>query len=82
MYEECRLDYSLGVGKDSVTGDAPTIPDNHMWASSHTTDNRQAYMARLDDPTGESLTPGFSGVLCLHFMDMYFLFLLRNVGTG
>ncbi|KAH3699249.1 hypothetical protein DPMN_074205 [Dreissena polymorpha] len=53
QYQECLLDHSLGVGKDSVSGNAPTVPDSAIWASSHTTDRRLPHMARLEDPTGE-----------------------------
>jgi hypothetical protein len=52
QYQECKLDHSIGVGKDSVTGNSPTIPDGNLWASTYTTDNRMPHMARLDDPTG------------------------------
>lgn len=51
-FQECRFDHSLGVGKDSITGNSPTIPDGNLWASTFTTDKRMPHLARLDDPTG------------------------------
>ena len=52
QYQECRLDRSLGVGSDPITGDLPTLPDHNLWASTYTTDRRSPQMARLEDPTG------------------------------
>lgn len=52
QYQECKLDHSLGVGRDSVTGNSPSIPDSSLWASTYTTEKRKPNMARLDDPTG------------------------------
>ncbi|WAR06589.1 NRX4-like protein [Mya arenaria] len=52
QYQECRLDRSLGVGKDSISQSAPTVPDSALWGSSFTTDRRMPHMARLEDPTG------------------------------
>ena len=52
-YDECVLDYSVGVGKDSVSQRAPTIPNNNVWASTFSNDRRMPWMARLDEPTGK-----------------------------
>ncbi|KAL4229221.1 biological adhesion [Mactra antiquata] len=51
-YPECTLGYSLGVGRDRITGKNPTIKDENLWASSFTIGRRSPAMARLDDPTG------------------------------
>ena len=52
-YEECLLDYSVGIGKDKVTQASPTIPNSAMWASSYSNDRRMPWMARLAEPNGK-----------------------------
>ena len=85
VYEECRLDHSLGVGKDSVTGENPTIPDASIWASSHTTTRRAPHMARLDDPTGmcirlkgENKCKNSTCLLCIKYVKNQGTNLLQN----
>jgi len=52
QYDECRLPHTLGIGKDTITGNAPTVPDHALWASTHSSNMRMPHMARLEDPTG------------------------------
>ena len=52
IYNECTLDYSVGVGKDRITQAAPTIPNHMIWASTYN-ERRMPWLARLDEPTGK-----------------------------